>query len=523
MKNLFCSILLFLSASDFVTAQADCNNPAEIHLCPDTTLLNQSNVGMGDDAPAGYNQIGEDVVYKITVPITTILIHVTVAHPTQFLKSTLVPDSCTNNTGYTQYYGSTSSFSYSVGGRTTYYLWMDCPQAVTYDISFGADTSSSYINHPNTQGNLQFDTNSCASPFFTPAKPFYTVQYNNIFQTNPMTLSPLNTPGDLCISTYFANTTGDEGIRSVSFLFGSDLTNIVVPESIPGNYNSGFWVKLNFTNPVIYSFYDAGSTGRGDFDGSPNSCLEYKFCFNITPISNNPTGTNIHIIFVTDGFGAPFNGYVNSGCCPGLAPGCHYGRAGANSAANAFGFGMNDPGGLPIELVSFNAVPENRQVKLNWQTASETNNDYFTVERSPDGISWSGILMVQGSGNSSSNLFYENTDPHPFNGISYYRLKQTDYDGKTSISDPVSVKMNPGKDYTIYPNPANEKLIVQNESENKYEVNVFSAIGQRISVPAIHSNQNTELNLADLTNGIYFLCIEEEHQMIRTVPITIRH
>ena len=84
---------------------------------------------------------------------------------------------------------------------------------------------------------------------------------------------------------------------------------------------------------------------------------------------------------------------------------------------------------LPIELLSFNAVLENRIVKLTWKTASETNNDFFTLEKSKDGISWESFKTVDGAGSSSSILNYEDYDQNPYSGVSYYRLKQTDFNG----------------------------------------------------------------------------------------------
>ncbi len=90
---------------------------------------------------------------------------------------------------------------------------------------------------------------------------------------------------------------------------------------------------------------------------------------------------------------------------------------------------------LPIELLHFTASSNDSEVLLSWATASEINNDFFTLERSADMRSVEIIGHVQGAGNSNQTLTYQFTDPHPLTGINYYRLKQTDFDGSYEYSD----------------------------------------------------------------------------------------
>ena len=80
-------------------------------------------------------------------------------------------------------------------------------------------------------------------------------------------------------------------------------------------------------------------------------------------------------------------------------------------------------------------------IETEWVTASEINNDFFTVEKSRSGIDFSPVGIVDGAGSSTLTLEYELKDEGPYNGISYYRLKQTDYDGKFSYSPIVAVKV----------------------------------------------------------------------------------
>jgi hypothetical protein len=97
---------------------------------------------------------------------------------------------------------------------------------------------------------------------------------------------------------------------------------------------------------------------------------------------------------------------------------------------------------LPIELLSFDAKPDDNHVLAKWSTASEKNNDFFTLERSKDGASFEKLKTVPGAGNSDHVLNYSEKDEAPLHGISYYRLKQMDYDGKTSYSRVVTVEFN---------------------------------------------------------------------------------
>ena len=94
---------------------------------------------------------------------------------------------------------------------------------------------------------------------------------------------------------------------------------------------------------------------------------------------------------------------------------------------------------LPISLIDFNAEASQTGVMLSWRTASETNNDYFTVQRSTDGSTWETITQVSGAGNATIVSQYEAFDNPPHGIIVYYRLKQTDFDGNYSYSSLRSV------------------------------------------------------------------------------------
>lgn len=104
------------------------------------------------------------------------------------------------------------------------------------------------------------------------------------------------------------------------------------------------------------------------------------------------------------------------------------------------------PVSLPVELTSFSARNLNDFNFIEWSTFTENNNDYFTIERSSDGINWESISEIDGSGNSTSLINYTHLDFYfKKNSLNYYRLSQTDFDGNYKIYPIISVD-NRGKE-----------------------------------------------------------------------------
>lgn len=172
-------------------------------------------------------------------------------------------------------------------------------------------------------------------------------------------------------------------------------------------------------------------------------------------------------------------------------------------------FNNNVP--LPIELLSFSAINiKNEQIKLNWQTASELNNDYFTIEHSKNGFDWEEVIRIDGAGNSSSLLSYSTIDNNPFDGVSYYRLKQTDFDGQFEYSQIISVTIQQlvNSQMEIYPNPATNQIIIKGSSSELEEITFFNALGQDVTslISQIATNKNKLIiDVSNLNTGMYFV------------------
>ncbi|MBI4946210.1 MAG: T9SS type A sorting domain-containing protein [Bacteroidetes bacterium] len=169
--------------------------------------------------------------------------------------------------------------------------------------------------------------------------------------------------------------------------------------------------------------------------------------------------------------------------------------------------------GLPVELLSFNAVCSEEKVKLQWSTATESNNDYYSIERSIDGVNFSVIGKVKGAGNSSITRQYTFTDPSAADGVSYYRLKQTDYDGKSSVSKTVSYNKS-NCFMSLYPNPFDKTLYLSTGSGNSVNalIRIINVLGQEVySQHIIIPGDNTivAINLPALASGMYFVWIND--------------
>jgi hypothetical protein len=168
---------------------------------------------------------------------------------------------------------------------------------------------------------------------------------------------------------------------------------------------------------------------------------------------------------------------------------------------------FNNP--LPIELVSFNCSSINKNTNgLSWVTASESNNDYFAIERSTDGINFEQIAKQAGAGNSVTTLNYFFKDDNSLKGISYYRLKQVDFDGKFSYSEICSLTNNGDGNISFYPNPVKNTLTIDYDFSDKPKANIITVtdvMGKLVQVNYSFSDSKVSLDCSSLAEGIYFL------------------
>jgi len=159
---------------------------------------------------------------------------------------------------------------------------------------------------------------------------------------------------------------------------------------------------------------------------------------------------------------------------------------------------------LSIELISFTAIEQDHTVLINWKTASEINNDYFTIERSIDLNNWQVIGKTAGAGTSNQILSYKLTDENPFPGLSYYRLKQTDYNGESHYSQIESVNFSSELSFQLFPNPSDGVVSLRGENLDQCEITVQNNLGQ-ICVAPITSQKKEEVlfDFKGFEKGVY--------------------
>ncbi|WP_436516632.1 T9SS type A sorting domain-containing protein [Ekhidna sp. To15] len=171
----------------------------------------------------------------------------------------------------------------------------------------------------------------------------------------------------------------------------------------------------------------------------------------------------------------------------------------------------NDASPLPVELISFKVVLKNQKAELTWVTAQEINNDYFSIEYSNDGLSFSSIGNVEGNGTISSVSNYSFTHNNPKSGFNYYRLKQVDYDGQSEYSEIKRISLGAFEDVSIsvYPNPADEyaTLIVNEGIATSIELLTLSGTILQ-SIRFEEGVSSHEFDISGLKGGMYLIRVK---------------
>jgi hypothetical protein len=168
---------------------------------------------------------------------------------------------------------------------------------------------------------------------------------------------------------------------------------------------------------------------------------------------------------------------------------------------------------LPVELLNFDGACANSKITLKWSTASETNNDYFTLEKSTDGSSYFAIAVINGAGNSSTSLDYFYNDDNLTAGTFYYRLKQTDNNGEFKYYDAITVNScGENSSFNIFSDLQNNHLHIENISfvDGKYSMVLLNSVGQiiRTSELSVSKGHNSfEYDLSELGKGMYVVSV----------------
>ena len=182
---------------------------------------------------------------------------------------------------------------------------------------------------------------------------------------------------------------------------------------------------------------------------------------------------------------------------------------------------------LPIELLDFDAKLNEGCIDVSWETASEINNDYFKVERSRDAVNFEEVAIVNGAGNSSIRMVYAISDCDPYEGVSYYRLKQTDFDGTFTHSGAIWINntatIYDAMDVSVFPNPSDGQSIridYKNSATKGgrliFEMHQFN--GQMVYQKVLEQEE-VEISvvvdsIANLPPGLYFIVGKTDREQL---------
>ncbi|HLG34299.1 MAG TPA: T9SS type A sorting domain-containing protein [Bacteroidia bacterium] len=389
---------------------------------------------------------------------------------------------------------------------------------------------------PSQVNNLTFNNSSG----FTLTNSVIVASTLTFTSGNLTTVSDTITLGTAQSNTGTLSRTSGHVIGHIKRWFSSStVSNILFPVGTSSYYEganvsitsvpSGGTVTANFLDSMN-SYYGLqipddgvmiGTIGRGYWEFSPgNSMSGGAYTLDLYANSLAPLMTDytkMHVIrkaILADPWGV--SGTHAAGTGSNAAPVAH------RTSVTVWGiFAIGSAVGypLPIELVYFDAKPSDNVVKCSWQTASEINNDYFTVERSSDGKDFIAVENINGAGNSSSTKTYSFSDENVSTGIFYYRLRQTDFDGTSTCSKAITVVMNESGEVSqvsidkVYPNPFSESFAVSFNSPARedVEITIMDVSGKIMSRDAMACEKGINRygfrNPGTMANGYYYIRI----------------
>ena len=354
--------------------------------------------------------------------------------------------------------------------------------------------------------------------------------------TNSITASDCNTAVNVCTNLQFSITPNGAGSNTAEIPPSGSLGNPYYDGSIAnpwGSMNLGClltdevnstWMRVNIFSGGSLEFTFGGNGAQAGF----YDWIMYPANANCTDISSNTTaparcnwnsdlsgGTGLASILPPGGFAGNFEPplLVNAGDVYIICF-SNYSSATTSVPLQFGGTAIVDCLILPVEMISFKGANLNDEgSQLTWSTLSEKNNDYFDVEHSIDGISFTSIGSVNGAGNSTEVLNYTFLDKAPRLGkINYYRLQQVDENGEGHVSPIVAVNFNEINHIVIFPNPTSGKTeILLTKDVHWSQLRLIDAHGDVLHQEIITYEQYVLLlDLNEITSGIYTLEISNK-------------
>jgi photosystem II stability/assembly factor-like uncharacterized protein len=381
------------------------------------------------------------------------------------------------------------------------------------------------LAHPTTSGTFYTarqrvyrSTNNGGS--WTPIS----ANVNNTSAVREMAISKSNPSIMFATSGSSVFKSQDAGATWTNVTAGLPSKTITSVNIYPTNSDEVFLTFSGFGTSKVYRSSNGGTTWVSISGNLPDTPVNDIFIY-----SSNPGNPNTYFvatdigIFLTEDNGA--NWVEISTDLPNTvvmhldySPGNQMLRAGTHGRGVYEAFVDFS---IPVELISFAASQQDKKVVLNWQTATETNNSHFEVERKFKNQDWEKLDIIAGAGTIAEfrNYFYEDDfESLPYNGTVLYRLKQVDYNGTFEYSDIIAVDVEfIPTDISVsqnYPNPFNPVTTIKYwlNVEANVSIAVYNSLGQKVEdlLGEIQSagNYSISWNAENYSSGIYFYSFE---------------
>lgn len=177
---------------------------------------------------------------------------------------------------------------------------------------------------------------------------------------------------------------------------------------------------------------------------------------------------------------------------------------------------------LPVELTKFETSCEEKTKYFYWETATETNNDYFILEGSEDGKNFIALKQINGAGNSSTLSTYETNFTDTDNSFHYFRLKQTDFDGNSQYSELRFMECESESEIELFPNPAVSEIILsQLTDETISAYKIFDMTGRLVKEDAliVSDEKRSNIQISEFTGGCYSISVYTTNgERIKSIP-----
>lgn len=289
-------------------------------------------------------------------------------------------------------------------------------------------------------------------------------------------------------ATDFLKDNGDYITAGINCPITPTISLLNLPATVVARWFNDWYVNktdIDANHGNMSFYFDFSDYGYG---GTPGLASNYRLLYRNSPVSNFSIvpGTTASVAGDRVLFSLNASNVINN---------YYYTIGTTNAAASP----------LPVELTEFDAVKNNSVVDVKWVTVVERESDYFTIQRSVDALNFTDIGQVKSQGTKLSRTSYLFKDIDPLNGVSYYRLKQVDLNKEFTYSKIVMVNFGSESITTIYPNPTNGVLKIDNCSEYS-KISIVDNLGRLVHTTNIMQN-NMQVDLHSLLDGNYFLIL----------------